>query len=82
MSVIFFISFSTSFCFVLFETTFLFKLFSLSSKSVFFTKSAISFQYPKHACFNLAVEFLTKPLLSEVWIVLTFVTNSLYSIFT
>ena len=43
-------SFLTSKCFDLFQVTFLFKFFSLSSKSVFFTKSAL---VAKFACFNL-----------------------------
>ena len=35
--------FSTSTCFVLFEVTFLVKFFSLSSKSVYFTKLAMTY---------------------------------------
>ena len=51
-------SFSTSTCFDLFEVTFLFKFFSLSSKSVLFTKLAISFLLAEFACPNVTKIFL------------------------
>ena len=50
------LSFSTSTCFFLFELNFL-KIFSLSSKSVFFTKLAISLLLAKFARANLAAKF-------------------------
>ena len=49
-------SFSTIACFVLFEVTFLFMFFSLSSKSVFFTKLAISLLLAKSYFANLALK--------------------------
>ena len=51
-------SFSTSTCFILFEVTFL-------SKSVFFTKLAISFLLAKFAWANLAVTFSAANLLNS-----------------
>ena len=47
-------------CFIwlsLFDATFLFKFFSLSSKSVFFTKLAISLLLAKFTWANLAAKF-------------------------
>ena len=49
--------FSTSTCFVSFDETFLFELFSPSSKSVFYTKLAISLLLAKFTCGNLALKF-------------------------
>ena len=49
----------------LFEVTFLFKFFSLSSKSIFFTKSAISQLVAKFACFNIAVKVSAVNLLNS-----------------
>ena len=49
-------SFSTSTCFVLFEVTFLSNFLILSSKSAFFTKSAISNLVANFACAILAAK--------------------------
>ena len=49
--------------------TFLLKFLSLSSKSVFFTKLAISFLLAKFACFSLAVKF-SDVNLSDPWVVI------------
>ena len=51
------ILFSAATHFVLSEVTFLFKFFILSSKSVFFTKCAISAVVANFACANLAAKF-------------------------
>ena len=48
--------FSTSTCFGLFEIIFFFEFFSLSSKSIYFTKLAISFLLAKFVCANLAAK--------------------------
>ena len=58
-------SFSTSTCFVLFELILLLKHNSLLSKSVLFTKLAISFLLAKFACFNLAAKFSSVNLLNS-----------------
>ena len=58
-------SFWTSRCFDLHKAS-LFKSFSLLSKSVFFTKPAISPLVVKLACFNLAVKFSAVKLYSGV----------------
>ena len=70
MFVVFFKSFSTSKCFLLFDVAFLFKFFSLSSKSVLFTKLAISFLPAKVSWANLAAKFDIKLLNSGVVIFL------------
>ena len=50
-------SFPPSICLVSFEVTFVLEVFFLSTKSVFFTKLAISFLLAKCACANLAEKF-------------------------
>ena len=50
-------SFPPSICLVSFEVTFVLEVFCLSTKSVFFTKLAISFLLAKCACANLTEKF-------------------------
>ena len=65
MFVAFFNSVSTNKCFDLFEVAFLFNCFNLSSKSVFFTKVAISLLLAKFVCANLAIKFCDVNLLNS-----------------
>ena len=62
--VFFFNSFSTSKCFDLYEVTLLLRFLSLLSKSVLYTKLAISLFVTKFACANLAAKFSTANLLN------------------
>ena len=57
--------FSTNTYFVLFELITLLKPNNLLSKSVFFTKLAISLSVAKFACFNLAAKFPAVNLLNS-----------------
>ena len=65
-------SFSASICFALFELIILLKLNSLLSKSILFTKLAISVLLAKFPCFNLASKLSIVNLLnSEIVIYLS-----------
>ena len=66
--------FSTSKCFNLFEVTFLLKFICLSSKSVFFTKAAISFSIgisllAKFACANFAAKVSAANVLNSALVI-------------
>ena len=60
-----FYSFSTTKWIVLSDVTFFFKSFSFSSKSVLFTKLAISLLVARFACVNLSAKFSAVSLLNS-----------------